>query len=172
VDHCGVPETAGNVLHVGVLQVIQIREGDVRKSIIALVALAALTMSAQAQMPKPAMGSDQIYWVITFSVDQMDKFKPIVERLVAATEKEPGTLEYEYAVGDDQKTVDIFERYTNSHAAVVHVTENFGPNFSKEFMAVAKPVRFVVYGVPTDELKKTLADFRPIYMTPFNGFTK
>jgi quinol monooxygenase YgiN len=172
VDHCGVPETAGNVLHVGVLQVIQIREGDVRKSIIALVALAALTMSAQAQMPKPAMGSDQIYWVITFTVDQMDKFKPIVERLVAATEKEPGTLEYEYAVGDDQKTVDIFERYTNSHAAVVHVTENFGPNFSKEFMAVAKPVRFVVYGVPTDELKKTLADFRPIYMTPFNGFTK
>jgi quinol monooxygenase YgiN len=96
----------------------------------------------------------------------------IVQKLVAATEKEPGTLEYEYAVGDDQKTVDIFERYTNSHAAVVHVTENFGPNFSKEFMAVAKPIRFVVYGVPTDELKKALADFRPIYMTPFDGFTK
>ena len=128
----------------------------------ALVVLAALTMSAQAQMPKPAMGSDQIYWVITFTVDQMDKFKPIVQKLVAATEKEPGTLEYEYAVGDDQKTVDIFERYTNSHAAVVHVTENFGPNFSKDFLAVAKPTRFVVYGVPTEELKKTLADFKPV----------
>ena len=86
--------------------------------------------------------------------------------------KEPGTLEYEYAVGDDQKTVDVFERYTNSHAAVVHVTENFGPNFSKDFLAVAKPGRFVVYGVPTDELKKTLADFKPVYMTPFDGFTK
>ena len=121
-----------------------------RKSMMALVALAALTMSAQAQMPKPAMGSNQIYWVITFTVDQMDKFKPIVQKLVAVTEKEPGTLEYEYAVGDDQeKTVDIFERYTNSRAAMIHVTENFGPNFSKEFMAVAKPARFVVYGVPT-----------------------
>ena len=60
-----------------------------RKSMIALVALAALAVSAQAQTPKPAMGSDQIYWVITFTVDQMDKFKPIVQRLVAATEKEP-----------------------------------------------------------------------------------
>ena len=99
--------------------------------------------------------------VITFTVDQMDKFKPIVQKLVAATEKEPGTLEYEYAIGDDQKTVDIFERYINSHAAVVHVTENFGPNFSKDFLAVAKPTRFVVYGVPTEELKKTLADFKP-----------
>ena len=138
----------------------------------AMVALGIFAVPAAAQTPKPAAGSDQIYWVITFTVDQMDKFKSVVQKLVAATEKEPGTLEYEYAVGDDQKTVDIFERYTNSHAAHVHVTENFGPNFSKDFMAVAKPIRFVVYGVPTDELKKTLADFHPIYMTPFDGFTK
>lgn len=143
-----------------------------RNLTLALLAIAALTVSARAETPKPATGSDQIYWVITFTVDQMDKFKPVVQKLVAATEKEPGTLEYEYAVGDDQKTVDIFERYTNSHAAVVHVTENFGPNFSKDFLAVAKPARFVVYGVPTEELKKTLADFHPIYMTPFDGFTK
>ena len=74
-------------------------------------------------------------------------------------EKEPGALAYEYTVGSDQKTVDIYERYTNAHAAVVHVTENFGPNFSKEFMALAKPERFVVYtAAPTDELKKTLAE--------------
>jgi len=35
---------------------------------------------------------------------------------------------------------------------VVHVTEKFGPNFSKEFMSLAKRVRFVVYGGPTEEL--------------------
>jgi quinol monooxygenase YgiN len=114
-----------------------------RTLVIAMVALGALTLRAEAQMAKPAVGSDQVYWVITFSVDEMDKFKPIVKKLVAATEKEPGTLQYEYNVGEDQKTVDIYERYTNAHAAVVHVTENFGPNFSKDFMAVAKPIRFV-----------------------------
>ena len=139
---------------------------------LALIALVALTASARAQMPNPAMGSDQIYWVLSLTVDEMDKFKPLIQKLVAATEKEPGTLEYEYAVGADQKSVDIFERYTDSHAAVVHVTENFGPNFSKEFMSLVKPVRFVVYGRPTEELKKTLADFQPTYMTPFDGFTK
>jgi quinol monooxygenase YgiN len=123
--------------------------------------------------PKPSVGSDQVYWVITFTVDQMDKFKQIVKKLVAATEKEPGTLAFEYSVGNDQKTVDRYERYTNAHAAVVHVTENFGPNFSKEYLALAKPERFVVYtAAPTDELKKTLADFHPIYMTPFDGFTR
>ena len=110
------------------------------------------------------MGSDQIYWVLTVTTDDLGKFKTLVQKLVAATEKEP-------AVGDDQKTVDIFERYNSSRAAVDHVA-NFGQNFAKEFLSLVKPVRFVVYGMPTDELKKALADFHPIYMTPFDGFTK
>ena len=143
-----------------------------RTLFIAIVALGALTLRAAAQTPMPAVGNEQIYWVVTFTVDEMDKFKPIVKRLVAATEKEPGAMQYEYAVGPDQKTVDIYERYTNSKTANSHLTDNFVPNFSKEFMAVAKPVRFVVYGPASDELKKTLADFHPTYMTPFDGFTK
>jgi hypothetical protein len=42
-------------------------------------------------------------------------------------------LEYEYTVADDQKTVDIVERYTNSRAVLDHLA-NFGQNFSKDFM--------------------------------------
>jgi quinol monooxygenase YgiN len=118
------------------------------------------------------VGSEQIYWVLTVTVDQMDQFKPLIQKLVAATEKEPGTMGYEYNVGDDQKTVDIFERYADSKAAASHVTDNFGPNFSKEFLALANPAHFVVYGTPTAELKKILADFHPVYMTPFDGFTR
>jgi quinol monooxygenase YgiN len=143
-----------------------------RTLIIATVALGLLTFRAEAQTPKPSVGSEQVYWVITFTVDEMDKFKPLVKRLVAETEKEPGAMQYEYTVGPDQKTVDIYERYSSSKAAISHLADNFVPNFSKDFMALAKPQRFVVYGAATDDLKKTLADFHPMYMTPFDGFTK
>jgi quinol monooxygenase YgiN len=143
-----------------------------RTLLIAMVTLGAITFRAEAQTPKPAVGSEQIYWVVTFTVDQMDQFKPLIKKLVAATEKEPGAIEYEYNVGADQKTVDIFERYADSKAAASHLTDNFVPNFSKEFLALAKPARFVVYGTPSAELKKILADFQPVYMTPFDGFTK
>jgi len=51
-----------------------------------------------------------VYWVFTVTVDQMDKFKPLVQKLVAATEKEPGALQFECNVGGDQKTVDFFEQ--------------------------------------------------------------
>src|SRR5215468_9158359 len=89
------------------------------------VAMAKDAAIAAAQTPKPSVGSDQVYWVATFTVDQIDKFKPIVNKIVAATEKEPGALAYEYTLGDDPKTVDIYERFANAHAAVVHVTETF-----------------------------------------------
>jgi quinol monooxygenase YgiN len=117
------------------------------------------------------MLSEQVYWVFTVSVDQMDKFKPLIPKLVATTEKEPGALQFEFNIGDDQKTVDIFERYMDSKAALFHQTESFAP-FSKEFFAVAKLTRWVIYGTPSDEFKKANADFHPIYMTPFDGFVR
>ncbi len=86
-------------------------------------------------------------------------------------EKEPGALQFEFNIGNDQKTVDIYERYTDSKAALFHQTESFGP-FATEFFAVAKLTRWVIYGKPSDEFKKANADFHPIYMTPFDGFVR
>jgi quinol monooxygenase YgiN len=117
------------------------------------------------------MLSKQVYWVFTVTVDQMDKFTPLIPKLVAATEKEPGALQFEFNIGDDQKTVDIFERYMDSKAALFHQAESFGP-LSKEFFAVAKLTRWVIYGTPSDEFKKANADFHPIYMTAFDGFVR
>src|ERR1700747_2055625 len=117
------------------------------------------------------MRSEQVYWVFTVTVDQMDKLKPLIPKLVAATEKEPGALQFEFNIGDDQRTVDIFERYTDSEAALFHQAESFAP-FSKEFFAVAKLTRWGIYGAPSDEFKKANVDFHPTYMTTFDGFVR
>ena len=109
--------------------------------------------------------------MFTVTVDQMDKFKSLVPKLVAATEKEPGALQFEFHVGADQKTVDIFERYSDSKAALFHQTASFAPS-ATEFFAVAKLTRWVIYGTPSDEFKKANADFHPIYMTPIDGFVR
>src|ERR1700744_1524896 len=115
------------------------------------------------------MQSEQGYWGFPVTVDRMDKFTPLIPKLVAATGKEPGALQFEFNIGDDQKTVDIFERYADSKAALIHQSESFAP-YSKEFFAVAKLTRWVIYGTPSDEFKKANADFHPIYMRPFDGF--
>ncbi|OAJ61684.1 hypothetical protein A6V36_23310 [Paraburkholderia ginsengiterrae] len=117
------------------------------------------------------MQSEQVYWVFTVTVDQMDKFTPLIPKLVAETEKEPGALQFEFNIADDQKTVDIFERYSDSKAALFHQAESFVP-LSEEFFAVAKLTRWVIYGTPSDEFKKANADFHPIYMTRTDGFVR
>ena len=117
------------------------------------------------------MRSEHVYWVFTVTVDQMDKFTPLIRKLVTATKKEPGAVQFEFNIGDDRKTVDIFERYTDSKAALFHQTESFGP-CSKEFFAVAKLTRWVIYGTPSDEFKKANADVHPIYMTTVDGFVR
>ena len=117
------------------------------------------------------MRSEQVYWVFTVTVDQMDMFKPRVRKLVAATEKEAGALQFKCNVGEDQKTVDFFERYTDSKAALFHQTASFAP-FSKEFFAVAKLTRWVIYRAPSGEFKKANADFHPVYMTPLGRFVR
>ena len=126
------------------------------------------------QTPKPLLGTQEVYWVITVAVQpgQMDEFKKIVAQIVAATKEEPGTLQYEFSVSADQATVDITERYRNSDAVIAHVSQTFGPKFSKAFLAVAKPTRFTVYGSPSEEAKRVLADFNPTYMTPLDGFSR
>jgi hypothetical protein len=95
------------------------------------------------------MRSEQVYWVFTVSVDQMDKFTPLIPKLVAATEKEPGALQGG-PVPPNGKLRAILEG----------------------FFAVAKLTRWVIYGTPSDEFKKANADFHPIYMTPFDGFVR
>jgi hypothetical protein len=82
-----------------------------------------------------------------------------------------GALQSEFNIGADRKTVDIFERYTDSKTALFHQAESFGPS-SKEFFAVAKLTRWVIYGAPSDEFEKANADFHPIYMTAFDGFVR
>ena len=66
------------------------------------------------------MRSEQVYWVFAVTVDQ--RFTPLIPKLVAATEKEPGALQFECNIGDDRKTVDFFERYTDSKAALRNVS--------------------------------------------------
>jgi quinol monooxygenase YgiN len=128
---------------------------------------------AASKMMKAAVGSPEVYWSATFSIPpgKMDNFKQVVAKLVAETKKEPGTLEYEYTTNNEENTVDIIERYRDSNAVIAHVTQTF-PKYAKEFLENARPGRVVVYGSPSDEVKKALKDFNPVYFAAFNGFTR
>jgi quinol monooxygenase YgiN len=117
--------------------------------------------------------SKDLFWVFTLSVREgkSAQFEHLVERIVDATRREPGTLAYQYSANNDKTVVHIFERYVDSDAFVAHVNETFS-RFADEFLQCVSVERLVVYGDPSAEARAALDQFGAEYMTPFNGFLR
>ncbi len=117
--------------------------------------------------------ADDLYWLFTVKVHpgQFDTFKALVAEIVGATQQEPGTLAYQYAVSADQETVHIFERYRDSAAFVTHAETTFA-RYVEGFLALVSIKSVLVYGAPSAQARKVLDSFNPTYMSLFDGFAR
>jgi len=115
-----------------------------------------------------------VYWMLELQVQpgRESDLKALTAEMVSATQSnEPGTLNYEWSTSADGTQCHLYERYADSAAAMLHLA-TFGERFAGRFLEALKPVRFVVYGAPTQELKDALAGFSPLYMQPAAGFSR
>lgn len=97
-------------------------------------------------------------------------FEKLVANIVNATQKEPGTLTYQYSVNDEKNIIHIIERY-KENSLLSHIDTTFSP-FADEFLSLVKITELTVYGNPSNEEKSRLDNFGAQYLTPFNGFFK
>jgi quinol monooxygenase YgiN len=116
--------------------------------------------------------SAQISWILQVAIHpgKLDDFQAVAKDLIAKTESEPTTLDYEWNLSEDQTVCHIFERYADNDAVVTHV-QSFGA-FAQRFMEACHPTRFHVYGTPNDAVKSALADLNPVYFSPLGGFSR
>jgi quinol monooxygenase YgiN len=116
---------------------------------------------------------NHVSWVIELAVKegQLDTFKTLMDEMVAGTSSEPGTLNYEWYISDDEGTVHIFEKYADSEAMITHVN-GFMAKWAGRFMESVNPTRFVVYGAPSEAAKELLAPFGGTYLAPWGGFDR
>jgi quinol monooxygenase YgiN len=118
--------------------------------------------------------SEHVYWLLSLAVNsgRLEDFKSLVTEMVEATRRnESGALDYEWSISEDGQVVDIYERYQDSAAAMIHL-EWFGANCAARLTEVVTPTRFVVYGAPSQQVKDALASFTPVYMAPLAGFSR
>jgi quinol monooxygenase YgiN len=116
--------------------------------------------------------SDQISWLLEVDIlpGKLDAFRTVARDLIANTEPEPGTFDYEWHLSPDSTTAHIFERYADSAAMLKHV-EGFG-NFAGRFLSACRVKSFSVYGKPSEEAKAALADLGPVYYAQLGGFSR
>ena len=116
--------------------------------------------------------SSEISWVFeaTIKAGAVDEYGTLAREISADNqETEPEQLNFEWFIdGDD---VHIYERYSDSAAAVFHV-QRFVENFAERFLSLCTPTRMSVYGDPSDELKTAITGFNPRYFAPLAGHAR
>ena len=146
-----------------------------QKLLISLSALVLMALPVRAQTPAPQHGlkAGYIALVVTGEVlpGQMDKFRQLVPRLVAAVAQEPGTLAYEWSFHPDQKTYNVMEVYQNSDALAAHLKHVIA-DFLKELGQVRKTTGATVFGSPDAQVKEFLARLDPVYTSHIDGFMR
>lgn len=118
--------------------------------------------------------SANVSWMLELSVQpgRAADLRALMEEMVSATRaNEPGTLDYEWSTNDDGSVCHIFERYADSAAVMVHMS-TFGEKFAARFLSLVKPVRFVVYGSPSQPVREALAPFGAVFLQPLGGFSR
>ena len=118
--------------------------------------------------------SNNVSWLLEFTIQdgQLDNFKSLIKEMIDATQSnEPGALNYEYFLEAGGKAGQVYERYADSAATMIHLG-TFGEKFAERFMAVLQPTGFHVYGNPNDEVRAALEPFGPVYMEEAGGFTR
>jgi quinol monooxygenase YgiN len=117
---------------------------------------------------------EHVYWILETNVREgkLEDLKILMNEMVDATRAgEPGTLNYEWSISEDNGKCTLFERYADSAAAMKHIG-SFGKNFASRFMGCLEPKRFVVHGRPSEEVKKALSGMGAVCMSPFGGFSR
>lgn len=118
------------------------------------------------------MAESSITWTIDCRIDpdQQDSVRELAGELTQmCLQEEPGTLGYEWSVDPAGCFVHIYERYSDSEAAMAHI-RLFEANFAERFRALMRPERVVLIGSPSDELLAALAALSPQVLQPIAGF--
>jgi quinol monooxygenase YgiN len=101
---------------------------------------------------------------------QFDAVWALMEEMVASARAEPGALGYAWFVGEENRTVALYERYADSVAVLAHLA-TFGERFAPRFFAAMAPSRLTVFGDPSEEARQALAELNPVYLGFLGGFT-
>ncbi len=117
------------------------------------------------------MPADTHYMVeMVVKIGKLDEFTALMDEMVAHAKTEPGTLDYEWYIAPDRRTVLIHERYRDVEAAAAH-SAKFSSDFRERFFDLAKPGKFLFFGEPSLERRKRIKSDVHV-LKDFGGFSR
>ncbi|WP_299506736.1 antibiotic biosynthesis monooxygenase [uncultured Roseobacter sp.] len=98
-------------------------------------------------------------------------FKELMDELVERSDKEPGTLMYEWSEVGDTGKWHIHEVYANGETGDLHV-KGFAENYAGRFFELVDRCTGIVSDNATPYIKGVLEGISPTYMSQKGGFNR
>jgi quinol monooxygenase YgiN len=96
---------------------------------------------------------------LTINEGKFDEFEGIAQAMIAATQKEPCALGYDWFLSGDRRRCRILETYADADAVLAHLTGKVVQEFVPKILGTSSLNRFEVYGDPGPKAAQMLAGF-------------
>lgn len=115
---------------------------------------------------------------VQFTVDlaitdgKLDEFEAVAQTMIAATQKEAGTLTYEFFSSGDRKRCRLIETYVDGNAVLTHLTGAVVQELVPRILEVSTISGFEVYGNPGPQAAEMLTGLGAEIFEPWHGFSR
>ena len=96
---------------------------------------------------------------LTINEGKLDAFEGIANAMVASSQKEPGTLGYEWFLSADRRKCRLIETYSDANAVLEHLNGAVVQELVPKLLGTASIAGFEVYGNPGPKATEILAAF-------------
>lgn len=108
---------------------------------------------------------------VAIADESMCEFNVFVDDLVSAADRETGTMACESNFSDDSRICQIYLRFIDADAAMVHIAM-FSDLFIERFLSICDVQGIVVLGYPDEQVCRALKDFNPVVLCQRAGFAR
>ena len=96
---------------------------------------------------------------LTINEGKLDEFEGIARTMIAGSQKEPGTLAYDFFLSGDRQRCRLIESYVNADAVLAHFKGPVVQELVPKLLGTSSLTGFEVYGDPGPEATQMLQGF-------------
>jgi quinol monooxygenase YgiN len=120
------------------------------------------------------MASETVHFVVSLAIHEgkLAAFEETAKAMIAGSQKEPGTVGYEWYLSSDRKSCRLLETYANAEAALAHCTGPVVTNLVPKLLESASVSGFEVFGDAGPQVTAMLAGFGAAFFAFSHGLAR
>ena len=120
------------------------------------------------------MTKDKVRFTVDLAITEgkLDEFEAIAQTMIAATQKEAGTLTYQLFLSGDRKHCRLIETYVDANATLAHLTGPVVQELVPKILEVSTISGFEIYGNPGRQAAEMLKGLGAEIFESWHGFSR